>query len=110
LDKLSRTKFNWAVVDDTFLRDLETEFLDIPRDYSNLSFESIRQIHADYDPLPHLEELCSTFSTMDGALLRFIMHTEIPMKKLIRYELASRGYDENMLWVGFDRAKAIWLR
>ena len=47
---------------------------------------------------------------MDGALLCFVLHTKLPLEKLIRYELASRGYDQNMNWVGFEKAKEIWLK
>jgi hypothetical protein len=32
---------------------------------------------------------------MNGKLLRFLLHTKIPLEKLIRHELASRGYDKN---------------
>lgn len=46
----------------------------------------------DSESLPHWEEHIGTFSVMDGELLRFILHTKISLTKLIRYELAMRGY------------------
>ena len=30
-------------------------------------------------------------SITDGEILRFILHTKLPLEKMIRYELASRG-------------------
>ena len=49
-------------------------------------------------------------SEMDGEILRFILKYKMPIERFIRYELASRGYDENHQWVGFEKAKAIWLQ
>lgn len=53
------------------------------------------------------EDVYGTFATVDGELLRYILHTKIPLEKLIRYELASRGFDENHRWCGFERAEEI---
>ncbi len=33
---------------------------------------------------------------------------KISLEKLIRHELACRGYDENHRWVGFNKAHEIW--
>ena len=60
----------------------------IPCNYKKMSYDDIRHIRMDDDPLPHWEELMGTFATMDGELLRFILHARIPLKKIIRYELA----------------------
>lgn len=80
-----------------------------PKDYEKMEYGHIESIKNDHNPLRHLEEICGVFSTVSGEFLRFILYSKLPIEKWIRYELASRGYDENMLWVGFDRAKDIWL-
>ncbi|WP_452598444.1 hypothetical protein [Pontimicrobium sp. MEBiC01747] len=50
------------------------------------------------------------FSTMHGDYLRFLLHYKVPLEKFIRFELASRGYDGNFNWVGFDASEKIWLQ
>jgi hypothetical protein len=47
---------------------------------------------------------------MDGKILRYILYAKIPLEKLIRFELAGRGFDENHRWVGFEKANEIWLQ
>ena len=101
---------NWAVLEEATSEEMEMPFLDIlPKDYSEMTYSQIRHIKMDRDPLPHWEKLMGVFSTMDGELLRYILHAKIPLEKCIRSELASRGYDENHRWCGFDRAEEIWL-
>lgn len=87
-----------------------SEFEKIPADYSKMKYKDIAQIAMDDDPLPHWEEIRGMVSTVHGETLRFILKTNIPFEKFIRYELASRGYDENFKWVGFDNAEEIWLK
>ncbi|MCW3159670.1 hypothetical protein [Chryseobacterium oryctis] len=100
---------NYAVVNQAMLMDLEMEFqYPLPEDYDWIDYNKIRTIRMDYDPLSHWEELTGAFSVMNGELLRFILKFDVPLKKFIRYELASRGYDENHQWVGFDKAEEIW--
>jgi hypothetical protein len=74
-----------------------------------MSYDEIRHIRMDKEPLPHLEALMSHFSTMDGEILRYILYAKIPLEKLIRFELADRGFDENHRWIGFEKANEIWL-
>lgn len=101
---------NWAVVEEATAKEMEMDFLDIlPKDYSNINYDDIRHIRMDREPLPHLEELVGQFSTMDGEILRFILHSKIPIEKLIRFELAGRGFDKNHRWVGFKKSFDIWL-
>lgn len=101
---------NWAVLEKATSEEMEIPFLDIlPKDMSNLSYDQIRLIRMDRDPLPHWEEITGIFSVMDGEILRFILHAKIPLEKLIRFELAGRGYDKNHRWCGFDKAQEIWL-
>ena len=63
----------------------------------------------DEDPLHHWEDIRGVFSVVDGELLRYILHTKIPLEKFIRFELAIREYDEHFNWVGFDKSERIWL-
>jgi hypothetical protein len=116
-DRVNKTEFGivpyptrkWAVIKSEVAEDLDVSFEKIPSDYSELNYDIIRHIKMDKNPLRHLEELLGVFSVMDGELLRYILHGKIPLEKLIRYELASRGFDENHDWIGFDRAEEIWL-
>ncbi len=102
---------NWAVCEETTSQEIEIPFLDIlPEDYSQISYDDIRHIRMDNNPLPYWEELFGMFSTADGEILRYILHTKIPLEKLIRHELAGRGFDENHRWCGFDKANKIWLK
>jgi len=101
---------DWAVLEQATSDEMEMPFLDIlPKDYSEMQYDQIRQIKMDKKPLPHWEKLFGTIATMDGEILRFILHTKIPLEKCIRYELASRGHDENHRWCGFKKAEEIWL-
>lgn len=101
---------NYAVVHQSTAEYPEMEFrFALPEDYQGMTYEKIQLIRTDEDPLAHWEELMGAFSVMDGELLRFILHYKIPLKKIIRYELASRGHDEDHRWVGFEKAKELWL-
>jgi len=77
--------------------------------YSHINFEQIKAIRQDKDPLAHWEDIVGAFSVMDGELLRFLIHTDMNLMKFVRYELASRGFDKDHKWVGFDKAEEIWL-
>lgn len=56
------------------------------------------------------EELRGAFSTMNGELLRFILHAKIPLKRFIRWEHANRGFDMNNNWIGFEKSYELWLK
>ena len=117
-NRVNKTKFGivpyptrkWAVIESEVAGDLGASFEKMPRDYSELNYDMIRHIKMDENPLPHWEHLTGTFAIMDGELLRFILYSNIPLEKLIRYELANRGYDENHRWCRFDKANEIWLK
>ena len=81
----------------------------LPYSYASLSYDRIAEIFADRNPLWFWEELKGTFGTLNGELLRFVLAYDIPLEKLIRYSLSARGYDKEMKWVGFTKAKEIWL-
>ncbi|WP_299217011.1 hypothetical protein [uncultured Dokdonia sp.] len=81
----------------------------LPDSYATLDYERIADIFADHNPLWFWEELKGMFSTANGELLRFILAYDVPLDKLIRYSLSTRGYDKDQRWVGFDKAKEIWL-
>lgn len=82
----------------------------LPEDYSQMDYGDIQKIRSDVDPLHHWEEIMGMFSTVHGELLRFIIATKIPLEKIIRHELASRGHDQDHKYVGFDKAGEIWLK
>lgn len=82
----------------------------LPSSYAEMTYEDIQEIRSEVNPLSHWEEIAGRFATYDGELLRFILTNKIPLEKFIRHELASRGYDENQLWVGYKKASLIWLR
>lgn len=81
----------------------------LPENYTSLSYDRIAEIFADRNPLWFWEELKGMVQTSNGELLRFILAYEMPLEKLIRYELSSRGYNKEHKWVGFSKAKEIWL-
>ena len=100
----------WAVCEEATANEMKMPFIDIlPKDYAKMDYDKIRQLRMENDPLPHLEEISGLFSTIDGEILRFILHSKIPLEKLIRFELAGRGYDENHRWCGFTKSFEIWL-
>ncbi|MCK8479040.1 hypothetical protein [Psychroserpens algicola] len=102
---------NWAVLEEATSMELEMPFLDIlHEDYSEISYDVIRHIKMDNNPLPHLESIIGIFSTVDGELLRFMVQTKFPLEKLVRHELAGRGYDEDHRWCGFEKGEEIWLK
>jgi len=92
-----------------FARQRGETFETLPDSYTSLSYDRIAEIFADHNPLWFWEELKGTLATLNGELLRFIIAYDIPLEKLIRYSLSARGYDKEMKWVGFDKAKEIWL-
>lgn len=84
--------------------------LKFPGNYVHLHYLQISDICMDKNPLPHWEELRGMLATTDGEVLRFILEYRLPIEKFIRFELASRGYDQNEQWVGFEKAYEIWLK
>lgn len=82
----------------------------LPENYVKMGYSHIKHIAMDENPLRHWEEIRGIFSVLDGEILRYILHAKIPLEKLIRYELASRGFNENHLWCGFEKASDIWLK
>ncbi|WP_299213512.1 hypothetical protein [uncultured Dokdonia sp.] len=84
-------------------------FETLPENYTSLSYDRIAEIFADRNPLWFWEELRGMFATASGELLRFILAYDIPLEKLNRYNLSARGYDKEMKWVGFNKAKEVWL-
>ena len=84
--------------------------LNFPGNYMHLHYPEISDIYLDKDPLPNWEELRGMLTTTDGEVLRFILEYKIQLEKFIRFELATRGYDQNEQWVGFEKAYEIWLK
>jgi len=102
---------NFAVCEEATANDIGIPFLDIvPKDHAHLDYDHIRHIRMDNDMLSHWGSIIGMISVIDGEILRYILQTKIPLKKLIRHELAGRGYDKNHRWCGFDKAQEIWLK
>jgi hypothetical protein len=81
----------------------------LPDSYASMDYDQIAEIFADRNPLWFWAELQGMLSTTNGELLRFILAYNIPLEKLIRYSLSARGYDKDQKWVGFNKAKEVWL-
>lgn len=78
-------------------------------DYIPMDYDHIEMIAMDKNPPEPWEIIRGMFSTLDGEILRYILHMDIPLEKFIRYELAARGFDKEHRWCGFEKAKEIWL-
>jgi hypothetical protein len=102
-------KAHWYNVVETKGR-RKSSLIPIPNDYCEMTYEQIEAIRTIVNPLHHWEEMIGLFSSTHGEILRFILAGKIPLEKLIRYELATRGYDQNNQRVGFDKATKIWLK
>jgi len=103
-------KNNWAVCEQATANEMGFPFLNIlPKDYLNISYKQLDKIRQDKEPLPFWESLVGMFTVTDGEILRFILENKMPLDKIIRHELALRGFDKNHRWCGFDRARDIWL-
>ena len=108
---ITAPKNNFAVCEEVTANDIGVPFLDLlPQNYSKMTYDHIRHIKMDRNMLPHWESIIGMLTTMGGEILRYILHANIPLKKLIRDVLASRGYDENHRWCGFEKAAEIWLK
>ncbi len=99
----------FSVVNRQFLEDLGTKFVyPLPKSYHEMTWEEMKTISKDKMPLSHWEELFGSIATMDGEVLRFILEYKVNIFRIIRTVLASRGYDQNNKWVGFDKSEEIW--
>ncbi len=99
----------FSVVNRQLLEELETESLyPLPESYHEMTWKEIKTISKDKMPLSHWEELFGSIATMDGEVLRFILEYKVNIFRIIRTVLASRGYDKNNKWVGFDKSEEIW--
>lgn len=88
--------------------ELDNHFYPLPDNYKNLSYERLEAIAKESYILEHWENLLGKFSVMEAELLRFMVLYQIPVEKLIRHQLANRGFDHNNHWVGFENSKEIW--
>lgn len=101
---------NWAVCEQITADEMEMSFLDVlPKDLSELTYKHLDSIRQDKEPLLFWISIVGMVSTLDGEILRFILENKIPLDKIIRHELALRGYDKDHRWCGFDKAREIWL-
>ncbi|MDO5969304.1 hypothetical protein Q4Q35_05750 [Flavivirga aquimarina] len=108
---INGTERNFVVCEEATANEMGISFLDIvPKNYSKISYKKLDAIRQDKEPLPHWESIIGMVSVMDGEILRFIFKNKIPLDRIIRHELALRGFDENYRWCGFDTARGIWLK
>lgn len=99
---------NFAVADLQTAEDITHQYYSLPENYQHLSYGDLKGISGDPEMLKHWEEILGKFSVMEGELLRFILEYQIPLEKIIRHELGSRGFDRNNQWVGFEKSREIW--
>jgi len=84
-------------------------YLRLPDSYAFMDYTHLCEIAQDGDPLSFWEAIRGMVSTLDGDVLRYLLHMKIPLEKFIRYELASRGYNDTYQWVGYENATLLWL-
>lgn len=85
-------------------------FESLPKDYSKMDYNYIQQLSMDETPLYHWKSIMEALHGLHGEVLQFILSSKLPLEKFIRYELACREYDREFEWVGFEKAKEIWLK
>lgn len=88
----------------------KSRFITRPTDYSEMTYEQIKQICEDLNPLDHWDAIIGLFCSTNLELLQFIIIHNVPLEKLIRYSLSQSGYDKNKLFVCSDKAQRIWLK
>lgn len=99
----------FSVVNQAMLEELGTDTsYELPNSYENMSWEAIRTIQQDKIPLTHWEELIGSIGCIDGETLRFILKYKVNLFRIIRCELALRGYDHNRKWIGFTQSEKLW--
>lgn len=107
---IKRLNNKWASLEDLTAHEIDTPFFEpLPKDLSEITYQDITSLNLNNNLLPHFEEIRGMISTIDGEILRYILVAKIPLEKFIRTELANRSYDEKTQWVGFEKAKDIWL-
>lgn len=101
---------NFAVCEEATAQEMEMNFLDIlPENHSQLSYKQLDVIRQDQESLPFWESIIGMISIMDGEILRYILEHKIPLDKIIRHELALRGFNKDHRWCGFEKSREIWL-
>ncbi|WP_299117537.1 hypothetical protein [uncultured Winogradskyella sp.] len=101
---------NYIITDVNHPTFIDEVFETLPLNYADMTYNHIKHISQDINPLSHFSEIKGMLSVMHGEILRYILSHRIPIEKFIRYELASRGHDEDHKWIGFERAEEIWLK
>jgi hypothetical protein len=86
------------------------KFEKLPKSYQKMSYKRIQAIAMDEEPLPFWQEIRGMFTSVNGETLRFLLKYHIPLERMIRFELAARGYGLDNRWCGFEKAQEIWLK
>ena len=102
---------NYFVADIQTAQEMEIthQYYSLPENYQHWTYGDLKGIAGDPEMLSHFEELLGKFSVMEGNLLKFILKYQLPLEKIIRHELACRGFDENN-WVGFQESEKYWMK
>lgn len=99
----------YRIIDKVDAKEAELNFTEhLPDNYEMLTFDQIELIR-ESNVLPHFENLKEFTSNLDIELLMFLTLKNFPMEKWLRYELASRGYDENLIYIGDRQARKKWI-
>ncbi len=102
------TQGDYVVTPITQPLSIHSEFVKLPKDFSKLNLKHLQKVYMDENPLHFWEEIRGMFSGVHGETLRFILSAKIPLKTILRYELATRGYDEIFNYIGYEKALALW--
>lgn len=63
-------------------------FLLLPENHSQMTYSHFKTIYSDPDPLEHWKKIMVILSEIDEELLRFLVNCQIPLEKLIQFELS----------------------
>ncbi|NMR34931.1 hypothetical protein HIO71_12115 [Chryseobacterium aquaticum] len=101
---------NFAVADLQTTEEMEIthHYYSLPENYQHWTYGDLKGIAGDPEMLSHFEELLGKFSVMEGDLLKFILKYQVPLDKIIRYELGCRGFDADNRWIGFTESEKVW--
>jgi hypothetical protein len=101
---------SYAVADSQTAEEMEIphQYYSLPENYQHWTYGDLKGIAGDSEMLSHFEELLGKFSVMEGNLLKFILKYQLPLDKIIRYELGCRGFDADNRWIGFSESEKLW--
>ena len=78
-------------------------------DLSGLQYRDIRDLRLYKNPHEALAAILGIFSGLSNDCLMYILHAKIPLEKMVRDELTSRGRDQNGLRCDPQKAYMAWI-